>query len=261
MATEDAPMGMIGGSTALAGVSNRETWSDWLAILSGIVLAAAYITYFQQTYGGASTPNPSAWMVSFAAGILNWLTYQKLAEKRMQLVTPAVLTALTGLITVYGWISKKDTDWQWYDIICTIVAIVLGIVWWYMLRKKRREFSEELSQLDERARRRKERDLAGEVNFLIQLVFLAAYWPTIHGILNGTAHEKSFAWSLAICGYVLFVVSIWCGPKGESKEPKKASEGKIRPWISRFAPYFFPIMNGIIGNGSVVGVIWWVTTH
>jgi len=70
-------------------------------------------------------------------------------------------------------------------------------------------------------------------NILIQFIFIVSFIPTIYGLIKNTLTEKSFPWWLAVASYCIQIAVIIIGFNGD--------------WLQ----LFFPIANGILGNGSV----------
>ncbi len=71
-------------------------------------------------------------------------------------------------------------------------------------------------------------------NLLLQGVFLISFVPTVIGLLKNELREKSLPWDLAVIAYVLQTAAI------------------IVDWSnSSWVELGFPIVNGLLGNGSV----------
>lgn len=70
-------------------------------------------------------------------------------------------------------------------------------------------------------------------NVLIQFIFIISFIPTIYGLLINTLKEKPFPWWLAVFSYSIQVVALSISFNGD--------------WLE----LLFPVINGIIGNGSV----------
>ncbi len=75
-------------------------------------------------------------------------------------------------------------------------------------------------------------------NILLQIVYLISFYPTVVGLWNGTLREKTPPWDTAVLAYCLVIVGI------------------ILNWNDTSAmALVHPIVNGIIGNGSVALMI------
>jgi small basic protein len=70
-------------------------------------------------------------------------------------------------------------------------------------------------------------------NILVQIIFAISYLPTIKGLISGKVKEKPFPWWLAVSSYSLQIIAILIAFNGD------------------FLQLLFPIVNGILGNGSV----------
>jgi len=70
-------------------------------------------------------------------------------------------------------------------------------------------------------------------NILIQFIFIVSFIPTIYGLIKNTLTEKAFPWWLAVASYLIQILIIIISFSGD--------------WLQ----LLFPIVNGILGNGSV----------
>ena len=71
-------------------------------------------------------------------------------------------------------------------------------------------------------------------NLLLQLILLISFYPTVRGLLRRELREKPLPWNLAVISYVLLISAILI-------------DWKSGAWLE----LIHPIVNGIIGNGSV----------
>lgn len=74
-------------------------------------------------------------------------------------------------------------------------------------------------------------------NLSLQVIFIISFIPTIVGLLRGSLREKAFAWNLAVTSYIFTTVSL------------------VSSADFLWASLAFPIVNGILGNGSVAVII------
>jgi hypothetical protein len=74
-------------------------------------------------------------------------------------------------------------------------------------------------------------------NLALQVIFLISFVLTIRGLLAGKLREKPLPWVLAFFSYVCVIISL-----------------TLQPDVSWIA-YAYPIVNGILGNGSVMAII------
>lgn len=70
-------------------------------------------------------------------------------------------------------------------------------------------------------------------NLMLQLIIVISFFPTIRGLVQGTGKERYTTWNLAVIAYLLQTLSITLDPE--------------QSWVA----LVYPIINGIIGNGSV----------
>ena len=71
----------------------------------------------------------------------------------------------------------------------------------------------------------------------LQLILWISITPTLYGLWRGTLKEKAFAWNLTILSHVFAAIGI-------------LTSGSYQ-WIS----LVYPLVTGIIGNGSVVLIL------
>jgi len=74
-------------------------------------------------------------------------------------------------------------------------------------------------------------------NLLLQFIMLLSFLPTVIGLLQNRLREKYLPWTVATIAYVIKTISVPLAQKYSSWE------------------LFFPIINGIIGNGIIVAII------
>jgi hypothetical protein len=75
-------------------------------------------------------------------------------------------------------------------------------------------------------------------NLSLQFIFAISFIPTITGLLWGDLREKILPWALAFLSYVCVIIAL-------------ALKGDVNP-----VAYAYPIVNGILGNGSVATIIY-----
>lgn len=71
-------------------------------------------------------------------------------------------------------------------------------------------------------------------NLLLQIIFLVSFIPTVVGLKRGELRERALPWDLAVLSYALMTLTIVVDWK----------EGSL-------LAFAHPIVNGILGNGSV----------
>lgn len=80
-------------------------------------------------------------------------------------------------------------------------------------------------------------------NLALQVIFVISFIPTIRGLIKGELKERPRPWILAVTAYVCQVLSLLADWQGD--------------WIS----LVYPVVNGIIGNGSVAAIILYQAKH
>lgn len=74
-------------------------------------------------------------------------------------------------------------------------------------------------------------------NLLLQGIYVISYIPTILGIIKCTGKEYYAAWTVAFIAYLFSTISI--------------ISGHLTDWVA----LIHPIVNGLLGNGIVVGLV------
>ncbi len=74
-------------------------------------------------------------------------------------------------------------------------------------------------------------------NLLLQANLIVGFIPTIIGLVKKTLHESPLPWCLGITAYILMIIGISIN------------------WDGNWYAYGFPVINGLVGNGSVVAII------
>ncbi len=75
-------------------------------------------------------------------------------------------------------------------------------------------------------------------NLLLQFILLISFFPTIVGLLHHQLREKATAWNIAVLSYCFSVLGILFN-------------------YQHWTELAFPVINGIIGNGSVAVIVMW----
>ena len=78
------------------------------------------------------------------------------------------------------------------------------------------------------------------VSSLLQVILVISFFPTIRGLLKHELREKGLPWNLSVLAYSLMVLAILVDPTVEN----------------RAIALVYPIVNGVLGNGSVALIIW-----
>ncbi len=77
-------------------------------------------------------------------------------------------------------------------------------------------------------------------NLLLQVILAISFIPTVRGLLKHELKEKGLPWNLSVLAYSLMILSILVDPTVEN----------------RLIALVYPIVNGVVGNGSVALIIW-----
>lgn len=70
-------------------------------------------------------------------------------------------------------------------------------------------------------------------NLSLQSIILFSFWPTVRGLLKNELKEKPIPWLISVVAYVFTITAV------------------LIDFHNDYAKLFFPIVNGVIGNGSV----------
>ena len=70
-------------------------------------------------------------------------------------------------------------------------------------------------------------------NLCLQVILLFSFWPTIRGLLKNELSEKPLPWLLAVVAYFFTIAA------------------NLSDFSGDYIKLVFPIVNGVIGNGSV----------
>ncbi len=76
-------------------------------------------------------------------------------------------------------------------------------------------------------------------NLLLQAIYVIAYVPTVAGLLRGTGKEYPVSWITAVIAYSFSIAAILLDYNGD------------------WATFVFPLVNGVMGNGLVVAIIYY----
>lgn len=80
-------------------------------------------------------------------------------------------------------------------------------------------------------------------NWLLQVIYVLSFVPMDYGLVIGTAHEVPAAFDLSLFAYGMAIVGIMIWPDF-------ADDGRSRT-RQMFSKLAHPVLNGIVGNGSV----------
>lgn len=77
-------------------------------------------------------------------------------------------------------------------------------------------------------------------NLLLQIIYIISYIPTFAGLLKLRAKEYPASWIAALAAYALSIASLVFDPQAD--------------WVA----YVHPVINGLLGNGLVVLLIFYM---
>ncbi|MDD5290246.1 MAG: hypothetical protein PHT40_03565 [Patescibacteria group bacterium] len=169
-----------------------------------------------------------------------YITYFLQVKKGTSVPNPATWSIWVAAMLLNGATYSKMTGNFFESLIAIIVPILLLLMFFYIITRKK--FS---------ALKKTEAIVliitffvgilwkitnATISNLCLQGILLFSFWPTIRGLLSGQATEKPLPWLLGVVAYLFTVAANLSDFQGD------------------YAKLVFPIVNGIIGNGSV-GII------
>jgi hypothetical protein len=189
------------------------TVSDMFSVLSAASMVSVFLLYLRQVRRGESTPNPVTWSIWAVMFVLNTATYFFVAGNDMMKVIQSGLATILIFVTVVYVLVKKGfaKTDKKTDYVCLTLAVIFGIFWW----------------------------LSGDeiiTNLLLQITFAISFIPTLSGIMKGTGKEAFLSWTMAVVSYVFLIIALATDPN-----PEKC----------RWFLFVFPVVNGIMGNGSI----------
>jgi hypothetical protein len=175
-------------------------------------MVSVFLFYFRQVRRGESTPNPVTWSIWVVMFVLNTATYFFVAgNDMMKVIQSSLATIFILVIVIYVLVTKGFAKTdEKTDYVCLVLAVIFGIFWW----------------------------LSGNeitTNLLLQIVFAISFIPTLNGIVKGTGKEAFPSWTMAVISYIFLILALATDP-----DPEK------RRWFL----FAFPVVNGIMGNGS-----------
>jgi len=183
---------------------------DTLGYIASSIIMIVYVTYLIQVVRGQSTPNPATWLIWITVLTLNTVTFF-LTVKNIPICLISLMGSLNSLtIFLYSLRKKKLTGLGHLEIFILILTAIIGLVWYLTSN-------------------------SGLANALIQIILIISFWPTLNGLIKGTAKEKSVPWLLAVLAYTFTLSAVLINPNSDYNYVELA----------------FPMVNGILGNGSI----------
>lgn len=187
--------------------------AEFLGIISGLLMIPVYITYYLQVRKGDSIPNPSTWLIWLVVMLLNGATYSSMVGNPFKSLIAIVVPVLLFLMFLYLLTRRKFAKIKKTDVAVLILVLIIGVFWKITNNPK-------IS------------------NLFLQVIMLFSFWPTIEGLIWGDLKEKPIPWMFAVVAY-LFTIA--------------ANSFDFKGWndFDSWAKLAYPIINGIIGNGSI----------
>jgi|GEM_PF-767149 len=182
--------------------------SDILALAASGLFLVVSLTYFLQIVRGQSTPNPATWTIWLAVSILNTITFARITDTWYQALIPATTAVCLTLLFIYALTKAKFTPFLRAEKIALGITGLVGVLWLFSGDDK----------------------LA---NLLLQGILLFAFWPTVRGLLKGTAREKALPWILSVIAYGLLMSS------------------QLINFHGNYVALVYPFVNGVLGNGVI----------
>lgn len=189
-----------------------------LSLCANVVLLAVNILYISSILWGDTKPNPATWFIAFVATLVSTLSYiGVVGGNPTEMALPVLALIGTGLICFCALMRNTFTKVNTTDKIVMVLSVMVGCVGWVSGN-------------------------AVATNIAMQFVMVAAFWPTVSGLLKGKGHESWVPWTLAVVSYSLQIATIAADPTG-----------------SHWTEFAQPVANGVLGNGSVVLAILWTS--
>ena len=158
--------------------------------LASITVTAVMVLYFRQTVKGSSTPNPATWLIWVVVGVMNLVSYYSVVRGNILewIMTPCGTLGMIAIF-IYALLKGKFGKVGATEIICIILAIIVGIIW-----KTR-----------------------GPVvaNISLQVIFAISFYPTAAGLIKGRLRERPLPWALASMSYIFLVLTVLCNFTGD----------------------------------------------
>lgn len=160
-----------------------------LSVLASLLLLGAAGSYMFGVVRSGVTPNPTMFFVRSVVAVMNTVSYFGVVHNDpFKWLVPAVSAGALVLIFLYSLFCGKFTKMRGVDIVCLVLAIIVGIVW---------------------------KMTNGVVaNLLLQGVMVLAFMPAAIGIYCNRAKEKPMPWALAVASYLLMTATILIGWQG-----------------------------------------------
>lgn len=160
------------------------TLSEYLSMLSSLLIVITLIVYFHQVMKGTSLPNPATWIIWAIVSCMNAASYFY-ADHTTIFVTMVTVFAAAGLITIcaYSLFCGKFSPIGWTEALALAIAFSVGAYW----------------------------KLSGNAvmaNLALQVVFVISFFPTGLGLWKGSSREKNAPWVLATISYVFMIAGI-----------------------------------------------------
>lgn len=157
---------------------------QFLSIIGGVLLIAAFYCYFRSVAKNTSTPNPTTWLIWLVIFIMNTITYFMVARESIWQTMITIVAAL-GILAIffYSLFRGKFARVGAIEVLCLVIAVAVGVVW----------------------KMTKDPILA---NLLLQFIYVISFVPMITGLVRGTLKEKVLPWVLAFGAYIPTIIII-----------------------------------------------------
>lgn len=180
-----------------------------LSAFAGVLAVVTYATYAWQIHASTSTPNPATWLIWLVVGVLNTATYATILQaRRHEAIIAAAVTVCVAIIFTYSLVCGKFSPVSRLDTYCA-AAGGFALLFWAITGRTR------------------------AAHFLIQLIYLISYIPTVAGMRRGSVRESAPAWILATLAYTVATFSVIVDFNGD--------------WLT----LLYPLITGVFANAAI----------
>ncbi|MBT6691086.1 hypothetical protein HOB10_01990 [Candidatus Parcubacteria bacterium] len=191
--------------------------SELLSITASLFMVAVVVSYFLQVRSDVSTPNPATWLIWSIVSIMNSFSYFSVVQGDMFKFFLTVISA-TGLTIIFFYALRTGKFGK--PGWTEIISFTLALVIGIIWRTTGNTILANLS---------------------LQLVLVISFYPTISGLIRKELREKPLPWVLAVIAQFFQIASIILDWQTSGGWPALA----------------YPILNGVMGNGSVAVIIYY----
>ncbi|HXF44018.1 MAG TPA: hypothetical protein VNK70_00950 [Candidatus Paceibacterota bacterium] len=160
-----------------------------LSVLASLLILGTVGSYMWHVVRNGVTPNPTMFFVRSIVAVMNTVSYFIVVQHDpFKWLVTAVSAGALVFVFFYSLFCGKFTKMRGVDIICLVLAIIVGVVW---------KMTDGVM-----------------ANLLLQGVMVLAFVPAAVGVYYNRAKEKPLPWALAVASYVLMTTIILIGWQG-----------------------------------------------